>query len=173
MQETVDEYKERVLGYVGNRDPIRIQASTPLKIARLLKNVPQKKLTRRPAPNKWSVAEIIAHLADGEIVGGYRIRMILGTPGTELQGFDQDKWAESGRYSKRDPKESLELFRALRKANLALFRSLNPDQWKLHGIHAERGAETLKTYATMFAGHDINHLRQIEAIVGKSNRKGE
>ena len=71
-------------------------------------------------------------------------------------------------YDKRDLKESVEQYRLLRKANLALLKSLTPEQWKQYGNHNERGQETVETIAKMFAGHDLNHFQQIERILGKS-----
>jgi uncharacterized damage-inducible protein DinB len=165
MQETVEQYKQRIMGYLGNQNPLRVQSATAGKIERLVKKVPAAKLRKRPAPGKWSVAEILAHLADCEIVTGYRMRSILGAPGTPIAAFDQDKWAAAENYARRDPKMSLRVLLALREANLALVKSLRPEQWKQFGIHAERGEESIERIVQMMAGHDINHLRQIEAIV--------
>jgi hypothetical protein len=171
MQKAFEEYTRRILGYQAGMDPLKVQASTARKIEKLLKGVPRNRLTRRPAPGTWSVAEIVAHLAEAELVGGYRIRMILSAPGTPVQAYDQNKWAETGRYAKRHPKQSLKLFCALREANVALLRSLDKAQWKLHGVHAERGVETIRRLAELYAGHDINHLRQIEAALGQTRRR--
>ena len=170
MQETPEQYKQRMMANLGSQKPMQVQAATPRKIEKLIKGVRRSKLAKRPEPNKWSVLEILAHLSETEMVGGYRMRMILSAPGTPIAAFDQDKWAESGKYSKRDPKRALELFRTLREANLALLKSLDPGQWKHFGMHAERGEETIERIAAMFAGHDINHLKQIEKIFGKSGR---
>src|SRR5258708_25903382 len=147
--------------------PLAVQAATPKKLQRLIKGVPTSKLRKRPAPDKWSVSEIVAHLADAEIVGGFRMRMILGAPGTPIVAFDQDSWVTSGHYEKRDPRKSVEQFRVLREANLALLKSLTAAQWKHHGIHSESGQETIKHIVRIFSGHDINHLQQIESIFGK------
>jgi hypothetical protein len=122
------------------------------------------RLARRPAPDKWSIQELAAHLADDELVGAYRIRMILSSPGTTIQAFDQDIWARTGRYATTDTEASVEMFRILRQANLALLRSLTPGEWDLYGIHAERGTESIRDIAMYYAGHDINHFKQIEAI---------
>ena len=124
---------------------------------------------RRPAPGKWSVGEIVAHLADDELVGAYRIRKILEEPGTAIQSFDQDKWAATGKYAHCDPKQSLELFRTLRQANLALLKSLDKRQWNHHGVHAERGIESIAVITKHFACHDLNHLKQIETILRDSS----
>jgi len=168
MAETVAEYRQRILGNVGGgEDPLKLQAAAPKKLGRLVKGSPAAKLRKRPEPGKWSVAEIVAHLADAEIVIGYRMRMILGAPGTPIQAFNQDDWVTSGHYDKRDVRKSLEQYRAVRETNVALLKSLTPDQWDHFGMHSERGQESIGTIVRMTAGHDINHLRQIERILTK------
>jgi DinB superfamily len=167
MQETAQEYKQRILGYLAGNDPLKIQSATPKKIERLVSRASAAKLRKQPEPGKWSVAEILAHLADVELVVGYRIRTILGVPGSPIQAFDQDKWAQTMSYSNMDARKSLERFSAFRKANLELLKSLSPAQWKYAGMHAERGEESIETIAKLNAGHDINHLRQIEKILSK------
>ena len=107
----------------------------------------------------------MAHLADAELVGGYRIRAILGAPECAIIGFDQDVWVTALHYDKRTPQKSFEQYRALREANLALLKTLTPQQWKQQGIHNERGAESIETMVRMFAGHDLNHFQQIERIL--------
>jgi hypothetical protein len=170
MQETAKQYQQRLLGYLGAQDPAKVQAATHRRLTRLIHGVPRARLTRRPARGKWSVADILAHLADDELVGGFRMRLIVGAPGTPVQGFDQDRWAETGKYNKRDPKKSLELFRTVREANLAFYKSLTPAQRKLHGIHSERGKESVEYVFRLFAGHDLNHLNQINAILARPSR---
>lgn len=165
MPETPQEYQNRIRSHVVGKDPLKLQAAAAKKIERLLKGKPSAKLRKRPAPGKWSVAEIVAHLADTEIVGGFRMRFILGAPGTPIQGFDQDAWVVALHYDKRDPRKALDQFRVLREANLAMLKLLSPEQWKHHGIHSERGPESIETIVKMFAGHDINHIEQIERIL--------
>lgn len=165
MNETPQQYSQRIMKMIEGKEPLKIQSATSKKLESLLKGRPASKLRRRPAPNKWSVGEILAHLADTEIVVGWRIRSILGAPGTAIQAFDQDAWAAAGNYAKRDPQKSMEQFRAVRDANLALYKSLTPEQWKQFGMHAERGEESLERILHMMAGHDINHLSQIESLL--------
>jgi hypothetical protein len=167
MNETPQQYTQRVVGYVEGKQPLAVQAATAKKLERLIKGVPAGKLRKRPAADKWSVSEIVAHLADAEIVGGFRMRLILGAPGTPVAAFDQDSWVTSGHYEKRDPRKSAEQFRVIREANLALLKSLTPEQWKHYGMHSERGQETIEHIVRMFAGHDLNHLQQIERILAK------
>ena len=165
MSETAQQYTQRILANAQGQDPLKVQAATTKKLARLVKGVPTAKLRKRPAPEKWSIAEILAHLADVEIVIGWRMRSILGAPGTPVQAFDQDAWVIAGHYQKRDPRKSIELHRVVREANLALLKSLSPDQWKHYGQHAERGQESIEHIARMVAGHDINHIHQVESIL--------
>lgn len=167
MQETPQQYTQRMVGNIEGKKPLALQSATAKKLERLIKGVPTAKLRKRPAPDKWSVSEILAHLADAEIVGGFRMRLILGAPGVPVAAFDQDSWVTSGHYAKRDPRQSLEQFRVVREANLALLKSLTPEQWKHYGMHSERGQESIEHMVRMFAGHDVNHLRQIEQILGK------
>ena len=167
MNETPQQYTQRILGYVEGMQPLAVQAETAQKLERLIKGVSTAELRRRPAPEKWSVSEIVAHLADGEIVGAFRMRFILGSPGSPVVAYDQDKWVTTGHYDKRDPHKSLEQFRVLREANLALLQSLDPEQWKHYGMHSERGPESIEHIARMFAAHDINHLLQIERILAR------
>jgi hypothetical protein len=165
MKETVQEYVQRIQGKLAGQDPLKVQATTAQKLSRLTKGASTAKLRKRPAPEKWSPAEILAHLADAEIVTSWRVRAILGAPGTPIQAFDQDAWVVAGKYAKRDPRKSIEQFRVLRDANLALYKSLSPEQWKHYGLHAERGEESIERIVRMMAGHDINHLEQVAALL--------
>jgi uncharacterized damage-inducible protein DinB len=165
MSETAEQYTQRILSNIEGQDLVKVQSTTNKRLARLVKDIPTAKLRKRPAPDKWSVAEILAHFADVEIVIGWRMRSILGAPGTPVQAYDQNAWVITGHYEKRDPHKSIEIHRVLREANLALLKSLNPDQWKHYGQHSERGRESIEQIVRMVAGHDINHIRQIERIV--------
>ena len=146
---------------------MEILAATPRRIARLIKGVPKRKLSRRPAPDTWAVAEILAHLADAELVVGYRIRLILGASGTDIQAYDQDAWAGVSDYVKHDPAVSLEGFRATRERTLRLAEEPAPQELGFLGMHSERGKETVTRMVEMLAGHDLNHLKQIEERVPK------
>jgi len=165
MKETVQQYIQRIQAKIAGKDPVRTQSETAKRLAGVLRRGTPAKLKKRPAPDKWSVVEILAHLADVEMVTGWRLRSILAGPGTPIQAFDQDAWAAAGQYAKRDPRKSLEQFRVLREANLGLLKSLSPEQWKLFGMHAERGEESIERLTQMIAGHDLNHLEQIECIL--------
>jgi hypothetical protein len=170
MKETAQQYTKRILSHIDGKDPLKVQKSTAKKLDKLTRRLSNKEIRRRPAPGKWSVAEILAHLADAEVVGSWRIRQILGADGTPIQAYDQNVWAKTFRYEDRDPRESLKFFRVLRENNLLLLKSVPRKLWENHGMHAERGKETIAQIVRMFAGHDLNHLQQIEKIA-KSGRR--
>jgi uncharacterized damage-inducible protein DinB len=170
MNETPQEYIKRILGNAEGQDGLKIQRATPKKIARLIRGRSASKLRKRPAPGKWSVAEILAHLADCEVVTSWRMRQILGAPGTPMQAFDQDAWAAALHYSKRDARKSLAYFTASREANLALLKSLAPEQWKQYGVHAARGQESIEHIVRLNAGHDVNHTKQIERLLARGKK---
>jgi len=171
MEETVQQYRERILSNLDGKDPRKVQAASAARLAKLLRGASPKQLARKPAPGKWSVNEIVAHLSETEIVVGWRMRAIVGAPGTAIQAYDQDAWAAAGNYAARDARKSLEFFRRAREANLDWLRRLRPEQWQHYGIHAERGQESIETIVNMIAGHDLNHIRQVEAALA-AGRKG-
>ncbi len=164
MSETPQQYTERMLNHSRGKDAVRLQQAAPRKLAALTKGLNKKRLTVRPQPGKWSIAEILAHLADAELVVGYRLRLILASNGTAIQAFDQDAWADTFSYSRRDPKTSLETFRTLRENNLRLLSSVPRGLWKNYGQHQERGQESVEHIVRLMAGHDLNHMLQIEKI---------
>lgn len=168
MAETPQQYTQRVLGYVGDRDPLAILQETAAKLAALVQGQPDARLRQKPAPGKWSAAEILAHLADTEMVLGFRMRLILGQDGVPVQAFDQDVWAAFTHYDQIPAAESLEQIQVLRRANLRLLRSLSPEQLQQAGMHTERGRETVAHLVRMWAGHDLNHRAQVEKILQKS-----
>jgi DinB superfamily len=162
MEETPQQYTHRILGYLEGEEPIEVLAATPSRIARLIRGVSKNRLSVRPGPDTWSVAEILAHLADSELVYGFRIRLILEASGTPIQNIDQDAWARFSDYAKHDPLLSLEALRINRRRLLLLLKTLPRKSWDSYGMHSARGRESIKRVVEMLAGHDINHMRQIK-----------
>ncbi|HEY3929027.1 MAG TPA: DinB family protein [Candidatus Koribacter sp.] len=162
MAETTQAYVQRIIGTLGSVDPLEVLAQTPGKLDKALEHFSPEEWRKRPAPEKWSPAEIVIHLSEVEMMVGVRVRLVLGQNGIAIQGFDQDAWAT--RYGKADLDVALVAFRALRAANLALYRSLTEEQWEHYGMHSERGKETARKIVQLCAGHDLNHLAQIEAM---------
>ena len=171
MQETPQQYTARMLSLLGDKDPYKIQQATAKKLAAAIKGLDKKKLNKRPAPGKWAINEILAHLVDAEVVGSWRMRIILNQNGAPIHAFDQDIWATTFNYQKSDVNKSLETFRVLRENNLAMLKKVPKELWENYGEHTERGRETISHIVRMFAGHDLNHLGQIEQIAKASRRK--
>lgn len=165
MAETAQQYVERILRHADGLDGLAVLAQTPVRLEALLAGTPHESWRVRPAPRRWSAGEVLAHLADCEIVAGWRVRSILATDGAALQPFDQDAWAETFRYVESDLAESLQMFTAARRSLLSLLRRVDPARLDHYGMHAERGKETIRHLIQLYAGHDLNHLGQIESLV--------
>jgi hypothetical protein len=163
--ETIDQYKTRILSNTEGKDPVEVQRQTPQSLLSLIKGSDADSLRRNPQPGKWSVAQIIAHLAESEVVATWRYRQMLESSGSKILPYDQDVWEKLGDYAHADPHSSLELFRLLRERNLQLLDHLTLEQWEMYGIHAERGKESVRHLARMMAGHDANHLEQVRNIL--------
>ena len=163
--ETPEQYRSRLAGYVGAGDFLKLQAEAPHALAQLIAGASEEKLQQRPAPDKWSVVEILAHLAEDELSSSWRYRQILEHDEPTLSGFDQEKWAALGDYPTWNSGEALEMFRLLREANLRMLRRLTPAQWERSGVHVERGRITVRELARHMAAHDINHIKQIEKLL--------
>ena len=173
MQETAQQYIQRIMGHVEGRDAIKVQKGSAARMKKAIQGLTPKQMKWKPEAGKWSIVEILAHMADVEVVASWRLRSVIGQDGITIQSFDQDVWAKVFEYSKRDPKMSLETFRTLRENNLAMLRSLPPQAWDNHGMHQERGKETVAHLAKMFAGHDTNHALQIEGIAARLKDKSK
>jgi hypothetical protein len=166
MAETFEAYRNRILSYLGDEDPIRVQKATPTQLEGRLRDVAPEELIRRPAPEKWSIAEIVAHLADAELAMGWRLRNILANPGVALTWWDEAAWAERLGYVQQDASVSAGVFRALRESNLRLLESIPRARWvEYYGVHEVRGRQTVEEFVRMEAAHDLNHLRQIDRIL--------
>jgi len=171
MPETAQQYIQRILGHVEGKDAIKMQKASEARMKKAIQGLTPKQLKWKPEAGKWSIAEIVAHLADAEIVASWRMRSVIGQDGIPIQAFDQNVWARVFDYGKRDPKLSLEVFRVLRENNLAMLKALPKEAWDNHGMHQERGKETVAHLAKMFAGHDTNHVLQIEGIAAQIKQK--
>lgn len=167
MNETPQEYTQRILGLVAGKVPQEVQRETASRLAKLIKPLSEKQLFQCPEPNKWSINEILAHLADSEIVLSWRMRLVICQNGAAMQATDGDVWSQTLDYAGQDPKVSLETFRLLRENNLRMLEALPENLWENYGMHSERGKETLADMVRMYAGHDLNHLQQIEKILAR------
>jgi hypothetical protein len=145
--------------FVGDRDPLAVIAATASELSTRTAGLSAEEVNRAPAPGKWSLRQIVCHLADTEIAFGFRLRQALAEPNHVIQPFDQDRWAEH--YEGYDLAAALEAFRAMRRWNLLLISSLKPEDFARPLSHPERGAMTFRTLVETMAGHDLNHLKQL------------
>ena len=172
VTETPQQYSDRLLSYVGDADGLEILASTASRLRALVTGRTRDDLARRPAPNRWSAAEILVHLGDAEIAGAWRFRIVLATDAVPLEAYDQNVWADAFRYADADPFEALDLFEALRRSLVSLLRRVDRSRYAHYGMHAERGRESIPQLIRLYAGHDLNHLRQIEQLLDPGGRRG-
>lgn len=148
--------------FLDGRPLETILTSTPPEIERLLATIAPDKVTASPAPGKWSPAEIVAHLADCELVFGFRLRQTLAEDAPVIQPFDQDKWAAT--YSGVSVRQALDVFSAMRGWNLRLIAGASPEAAARPMTHPERGTMTFQNVVETMAGHDLNHLAQLQKL---------
>src|SRR5579859_5396678 len=151
-------YLDRIRSMAAGKDTLAIQRETLEAIGILIEGVPGDRLKRRPHPAKWSIVEIVAHLAEDELVTSWRYRQMIETPGCALAGFDQNLWERLGGYGNWGMDEAFAMFRLLRQANLRMLQQLGPEQWDAFGVHAERGRISVRELSVHMAGHDLNHI---------------
>jgi len=149
--------------FLGDRDPTEVISGTYAELCALTGRVPKDQLGLSPAPGKWSVREIVAHLADCELVFAFRLRQTLAEDHPILQPFDQDRWA--ARYANHDFDSALAMFHATRNWNLLLIAEVTAPERQRPTSHPERGTMTFWTIVETIGGHDINHLQQIQRLL--------
>ena len=157
-------YTSAILELLGDREPTAVLREMPVALPRAVEGLSPQQLREPERPGKWSIGQILQHLADSEVVGAWRMRLILAQDRPPLTGYDQDLWAERLHYNEVDPSDALEVFAVLRRANLRLVNGASPAELKRVGVHVERGEESLEHLIRLYAGHDLLHLRQIERV---------
>jgi len=152
--------------FLGDRDPLAVIESTSRRLSEIVTQLPTGRVEWRPAPGKWNVREILCHLADCEIAFAFRLRQTLAEPHHVIQPFDQELWA--GTYGGLTLRGALSAFSALREWDLALISTTPAEGMHKKVTHPERGEMTFGVIVETMAGHDLNHLLQLEAIAGRS-----
>jgi uncharacterized damage-inducible protein DinB len=148
--------------YLEGRDPFAVIAETPQQLARFVHSPDSKTLDKPPAPGKWSIRQILTHLADCELVFAFRLRQAIAEEHHTVQPFDQDQWA--AHYDAYDALTALETFTAVRRWNILFLSALPHPAFEKPVTHPERGTMTLHVVVETMAGHDRNHLKQIIAL---------
>lgn len=150
--------------FLDNQDPRTILPATPSRLKNLARIIGTDRIPQPPAPGKWSPRDILCHLTDCEIAFAFRLRQTLADDPHVIQPFDQEKWSVP--YTGIDANEALATFSLLRRWNLLLIDSALPSQANKPVTHPERGPMTFSTIVETMAGHDLNHLGQLERIAG-------
>jgi hypothetical protein len=162
--ETPEAYVARLHAALGSRDPLDVLKETPGALRRAVASFTADQLGIPEGPGLWSVRDVIQHLADSELVVGFRVRMVLAQERPTLVGYDQERWAVRLQYDQADINEALNDFECLRLSTLRLLRRTSPADRTRVGLHSERGEESVTQMVVNQAGHDVVHLRQIERI---------
>lgn len=149
--------------FLQQGDPLTIIAATPDRLEKLIGTATREKLELRPSPKKWSMRDILCHLADTETAFAFRLRQTVADTHHVIQPFDQNAFAAA--YEERTAREGLDAFSAIRRWNLLFIRSAVPAALPKAVTHPERGAMTFKTILETMAGHDLNHLSQITTLL--------
>jgi hypothetical protein len=155
---------ERYRAALGDDDPYRVLFETPQRLRKLVRGLTEKQLARPPAPGKWSIKQIVAHLADGEVILGSRYRFVAAHEKPAIAGYDQDLFVEKLGVANATTEDFLDDFEMARMVNYGLLARLPDGAFQRVGIHSERGEESIETMVAMYAGHDRVHLEQVETI---------
>ena len=116
-----------------------------------------------PEPGKWSIRQIVAHLADSEAVAAMRLRRLIAEENPQLEAYNQNAWASNLDYARRKPSQALESFRRVRAENYELLKELPEAAYERSGVHEERGPMTLRQLVQVVAEHAENHAAQLRA----------
>jgi hypothetical protein len=141
--------------------------SGPKVIGRLLGMLPESRHDDRPDPDRFSVREVIAHLADWEPILLDRMRTAIEQPDAPVEGMDEGQRALDQNYAATDVWQQLALLVERRKETAEFLRSLAPEEMQRAFVHRERGRMTVEDQANMLLGHDLYHIEQISALVGQ------
>lgn len=162
--EAAGEYTRALLELLGDRDPFEVQEELLPALEELTSGLSDDELRQPEAPGKWSIVEVVQHLADSEIIYGYRMRLIVAHDRPALPGYDQDLWADRLRYREVAFEDAVGQLRDVRRVNLRWLRTLEPGEWEREGVHGERGVESVRHVFELLAAHDLVHRRQVERI---------
>ncbi|HEX8099192.1 MAG TPA: DinB family protein [Actinomycetota bacterium] len=161
-----DEYRQTLLGLLGDRDPVDVISSLPDEVQRVMDEAGDH-LRNRPEPGEWSVIELVGHLVDAEIVLAGRYRWILAHDEPRIMPYDQDLWVERLHHQDGDPAEMLALLRALIRSNIQLWERSSEAERARVGHHEERGPESFDLSFRMLAGHGLFHLAQMRRTLAQ------
>lgn len=152
------------LALVDGQDTVALLEAAPERVASVLEGVTEDEARQPEAPGAWSILQVLRHLADSEIVYGYRLRLIAGSDRPEIVGYDQETWADVLEYHRGTVADALEDYASARRGTIRFLRSLSDEAWDRVGVHNERGEESIRRIVALLAAHDIGHEQQIERV---------
>ena len=155
-------YVCHMVALVGDRDPVALLAAGPDRLAEAVAGLGEADARRTPEPGAWSVLQVLRHVADSEVVYGYRLRLIVAADRPAIPGYDQDAWADSLHYHRGTVADALADHADARRVTVRWLRALDDGQWERVGVHSERGEESVRQIATLLAAHDLAHADQVE-----------
>jgi uncharacterized protein (TIGR03083 family) len=163
-----DEIPAHFVGYIGNvpeRDPVAVLAAQIDVTAALLRGLSEADALKRYAPGKWSVKEIVGHLADTERIMAYRALRIARGDETPLPGFDENAFVPPAKFDARPLPDLVAELRTTRAATLALFRTFDADAWRRRGT-ASGKAVSVRAIGYMIPGHERHHVEILKTRYG-------
>ncbi len=150
---------------LGTDEPLAVMSATPDIFQKLLKGYSEEQLSAHPEPGKWSVKEVLSHLADGEVVLGSRYRFIAAHDRPPIPGYDQDAFVAMLGVENATAVELLDDFSMARAVNLGLLLRLPEAAFNRVGLHSERGEESIRALVILMAGHDRVHIEQVKRLL--------
>jgi len=150
---TADQRKQQIDSYGRAAD----------QLVAALNKYPRQMWQYKPGPQRWSIHEIVLHVADSEANSYIRCRCFLAEPGKTIMAYDENRWAESLHYHQQSTDEALELFRLLRQMSFRLIKTLPESAWSNTILHPDSGRMTLDDWLTIYASHIPEHIRQIQS----------
>lgn len=156
----------RLMSLIGSAEPLDVLQRTPGHLRAIVAAQKDSHLRIKPGAGKWSALEVMGHLGDHEVAMSYRLRGALFEEAYTMRGYQQERWVSEQLHNEREPREILDVFDALRQDTIRLWQlAESRDLLSREVTHSSRGRETLSRWRMIHAGHDLTHLRQIEACL--------
>jgi hypothetical protein len=134
------------------------------RLVSAIQQFPREMWTYRPDDSDWTIHEILIHITDSEANSYVRCRRFIAEPGSDVLGYDGDRWARDLRYHERSVTDALELFRHLRQSSYLLIRALPDEAWSNTVVHSESGRMTFDEWLDIYERHIPEHVAQMRAI---------
>ncbi len=152
---------------LGERDAAVQMRQTLPEFESLLRGFSSERIDAQPAPGKWSLREVLCHMADCEVAWGWRLRQAYAEHNPALQGFEQDAWARAYGGAGYTADAALSSWRASRGWNLAFIDGLSEQDKARPAVHSSAGPITLWTLVKIAAGHDLHHLAALRKLAAR------